>query len=110
MLLGGEPWAALHRVELRLVFQGPLEQAKADWRAGRMKLPDADDKEFIPLPPDPPPSQPIRCREPGRSGYTAAHERQRLRPFQAGDRPVQFAHHGPDDRRLPVPGAAGRAA
>ena len=27
-----------------------LEQAKADWRAGRMKLPDADDQEFIPLP------------------------------------------------------------
>jgi hypothetical protein len=32
-----------------------IEQAKADWRAGRMKLPDADDKEFIPLPGDPPP-------------------------------------------------------
>ena len=27
-----------------------IEQAKADWRAGRMKLPDADDQEFIPLP------------------------------------------------------------
>jgi redox-sensitive bicupin YhaK (pirin superfamily) len=32
-----------------------IEQAKADWRAGRMKLPDLDNKEFIPLPPDPPP-------------------------------------------------------
>ena len=27
-----------------------IEQAKADWRAGRMKLPDFDDQEFIPLP------------------------------------------------------------
>ncbi|WP_374447686.1 pirin family protein [Stella sp.] len=27
-----------------------IEQAKADWRAGRMKLPDRDDQEFIPLP------------------------------------------------------------
>ena len=24
-------------------------QAKADWRAGRMKLPDFDNQEFIPL-------------------------------------------------------------
>jgi len=31
-----------------------IEQAKADWRAGRMKLPVHDDLEFIPLPPDPP--------------------------------------------------------
>ena len=31
-----------------------IEQAKADWRAGRMKLPDLDNQEFIPLPPDPP--------------------------------------------------------
>jgi len=33
-----------------------IAQAKADWRAGRMKLPDLDNKEFTPLPPDPPPS------------------------------------------------------
>ena len=32
-----------------------IEQAKADWRAGRMKLPDLDDQEFIPLPGGPPP-------------------------------------------------------
>jgi redox-sensitive bicupin YhaK (pirin superfamily) len=32
-----------------------IEQAKADWRAGRMKLPDLDHDEFIPLPGDPPP-------------------------------------------------------
>ena len=30
-----------------------IEQAKADWRAGRMKLPDYDNNEFIPLPGDP---------------------------------------------------------
>ena len=36
-----------------------IEQAKADWRAGRMKLPDLDNQEFIPLPPDPPPPTPM---------------------------------------------------
>jgi redox-sensitive bicupin YhaK (pirin superfamily) len=30
-----------------------IEQAKADWRAGRMKLPDLDNGEFIPLPDEP---------------------------------------------------------
>lgn len=30
-----------------------IEQAKADWRAGRMKLPDFDDREWIPLPGQP---------------------------------------------------------
>ncbi len=51
MLLGGEP------VGERYLFwnfvsssQERLEQAKADWRAGRMKLPDLDNEEFIPLP------------------------------------------------------------
>jgi redox-sensitive bicupin YhaK (pirin superfamily) len=37
-----------------------IAQAKADWRAGRMKLPDLDHAEFIPLPPDPePPAGPM---------------------------------------------------
>lgn len=31
----------------------PLAQAAADWKAGRMKLPDADDAEFIPCPTNP---------------------------------------------------------
>lgn len=35
-----------------------LAQAAADWKAGRMKLPDADDKEFIPLPEEPAPAPP----------------------------------------------------
>ena len=38
-----------------------IEQAKSDWRAGRMKLPDLDSGEFIPLPgsPPPPPTPPL---------------------------------------------------
>lgn len=57
MLLGGEP-VGPRLIEWNFVSSSKerLEQAKADWRAGRMKLPDADDQEFIPLPPDPPPA------------------------------------------------------
>lgn len=51
MVLGGEPvgqrfmnWNFVSSSKDRLA------QAAADWKAGRMKLPDADDKEFIPLP------------------------------------------------------------
>lgn len=54
MVLGGEPlgerfldWNFVSSSKER------LEQAKADWRAGRMKLPDLDNDEFIPLPPNP---------------------------------------------------------
>jgi redox-sensitive bicupin YhaK (pirin superfamily) len=32
-----------------------IEQAKADWKSGRMALPPDDSHEFIPLPDDPPP-------------------------------------------------------
>jgi redox-sensitive bicupin YhaK (pirin superfamily) len=55
MLLGGEP-VGPRFIEWNFVSssQERIEQAKADWRAGRLKLPDADDAEFIPLPPDPP--------------------------------------------------------
>ena len=56
MLLGGEP------VGPRFLFwnfvsssQERLEQAKEDWKAGRMKLPDLDNQEFIPLPEEPAP-------------------------------------------------------
>jgi len=57
MLLGGEP-VGPRFIEWNFVSSSKerLEQAKADWRAGRMKLPDADDQEFIPLPGDPPPT------------------------------------------------------
>lgn len=51
MVLGGEP------VGERFIYwnfvsssKDRLSQAAADWKAGRMKLPDADDEEFIPLP------------------------------------------------------------
>jgi redox-sensitive bicupin YhaK (pirin superfamily) len=56
MLLGGEP-VGPRFIEWNFVSSSKerIEQAKADWRAGRMKLPDADDQEFIPLPADPPP-------------------------------------------------------
>ncbi len=55
MMLGGEPigdrflyWNFVSSSRDRLA------QAAADWKAGRMKLPDADDAEFTPLPADPP--------------------------------------------------------
>lgn len=56
MLLGGEP-VGERFVEWNFVSSSRerIEQAKADWRASRMKLPDADRDEWIPLPPDPPP-------------------------------------------------------
>ncbi|MEO8307194.1 MAG: pirin family protein [Pseudomonadota bacterium] len=51
MLLGGEPIGPRY-LEWNFVSSSRerIEQAKADWRAGRMKLPDADHDEFIPLP------------------------------------------------------------
>jgi redox-sensitive bicupin YhaK (pirin superfamily) len=56
MLLGGESvgprflyWNFVSSSEERLA------QAASDWKAGRMKLPDADDQEFIPLPDQPAP-------------------------------------------------------
>ncbi|MFC0677805.1 pirin family protein [Lysobacter korlensis] len=56
MLLGGDSVGPRH-IEWNFVSSSKerIEQAKADWRAGRMKLPDLDNDEFIPLPPDPPP-------------------------------------------------------
>jgi redox-sensitive bicupin YhaK (pirin superfamily) len=51
MLLGGEPIGDRF-LEWNFVSSSKerIEQAKADWRAGRMKLPDLDHDEFIPLP------------------------------------------------------------
>lgn len=56
MLLGGDPvgerflhWNFVSSSKDRLA------QAAADWKAGRMKLPDADDAEFTPLPDNPAP-------------------------------------------------------
>jgi redox-sensitive bicupin YhaK (pirin superfamily) len=52
MLLGGEPIGERF-IEWNFVSSSKerIEQAKADWRAQRMKLPDLDNGEFIPLPP-----------------------------------------------------------
>jgi redox-sensitive bicupin YhaK (pirin superfamily) len=57
MGLGGEPLGERF-IEWNFVSSSKerIEQAKADWRAGRMKLPDFDNGEFIPLPGDPPPA------------------------------------------------------
>jgi redox-sensitive bicupin YhaK (pirin superfamily) len=57
MLLGGDA-VGPRFIEWNFVSSSKerIEQAKADWRAGRMKLPDLDNGEFIPLPPDPAPS------------------------------------------------------
>ena len=60
MLLGGEP-VGERFIEWNFVASSKarIEQAKADWRAGRMKLPDADNQDFIPLPEPPPPANPM---------------------------------------------------
>lgn len=57
MVLGGEPvgerylyWNFVSSSKDRLA------QAAADWKAGRMKLPDLDNQEFIPLPDEPAPA------------------------------------------------------
>lgn len=54
MLLGGEP-VGPRFIEWNFVSSSKerIAQAKADWRAGRIKLPDLDNGEFIPLPPGP---------------------------------------------------------
>jgi redox-sensitive bicupin YhaK (pirin superfamily) len=53
MLLGGEP-VGERFIEWNFVSSSKerIAQAKADWRAGRMKLPDLDNGEFVPLPDD----------------------------------------------------------
>ncbi len=61
MLLGGDPVGPRY-LEWNFVSSSRerIEQAKADWRTGRMKLPDADHDEWIPLPSDPtPPANPM---------------------------------------------------
>jgi redox-sensitive bicupin YhaK (pirin superfamily) len=51
MLLGGEPVGPRH-IWWNFVSsrKARIEQAKADWQAGRIPLPPNDDQEFIPLP------------------------------------------------------------
>jgi len=54
MALGGEP-VGERFIDWNFVSSSKerIEQAKADWRAGRMKLPINDDEEWIPLPDEP---------------------------------------------------------
>jgi hypothetical protein len=54
MLLAGEPIGERF-IEWNFVSSSRerIQQAKADWVAGRMKLPDLDHEEWIPLPPEP---------------------------------------------------------
>ena len=54
MMLGGAP-VGRRFIEWNFVSSSRerIAQAKADWRAGRMKLPDLDNGEFVPLPADP---------------------------------------------------------
>lgn len=54
MAIGGEPLGQRF-IDWNFVSSSKerIEQAKADWRAQRMKLPDLDHDSFIPLPPDP---------------------------------------------------------
>ena len=61
MALGGEPIGERF-IEWNFVSSSRerIDEAKADWRAGRMKLPDLDNGEFIPLPGEPmPPPNPM---------------------------------------------------
>ena len=59
MVLGGEPVGERHLYwNFVSSSKDRLAQAASDWKAGKMKLPDADDKEFIPLPDEPKPPAP----------------------------------------------------
>lgn len=52
MALGGEPVGPRY-IDWNFVSSSKerIEQARTDWAAGRMKLPDLDNDDFIPLPP-----------------------------------------------------------
>ena len=53
MVLGGDPIGERYMLwNFVSSSKERIEQAKEDWRLGRMKLPDADDAEFTPLPAD----------------------------------------------------------
>ena len=47
---GGDGRAAVHLLELRLLSRERIEQAKADWKAGRLEKVPGDEHVFI-LPP-----------------------------------------------------------
>jgi redox-sensitive bicupin YhaK (pirin superfamily) len=59
MLFGGEPLGTRH-IWWNFVSSRKerIEQAKADWLAGRIALPSMDNEEFIPLPQEQKPARP----------------------------------------------------
>src|SRR5690606_13012698 len=74
MALGGEPLAPRF-IDWNFVSsrKDRIEQAKAGWRAGRIKLPEHDDREFMPLPPEPgAPPTPMSSDRAGPGGRPAA--------------------------------------
>jgi redox-sensitive bicupin YhaK (pirin superfamily) len=60
MMIGGEPVGPRH-IWWNFVSSRPerIEQAKADWKAGRLPLPPDDNQEFIPLPDEPKAAEPM---------------------------------------------------
>jgi len=60
MAIGGEP-VGERFIEWNFVSSSKerIAQAKADWRAGRMKLPEGDTSEFVPFPGDGGPANPM---------------------------------------------------
>ena len=60
MLLGGEPVGERY-IWWNFVASSleRIEEAKADWKEGRLPLPPSDNGEFIPLPEPPPPTDPV---------------------------------------------------
>ena len=89
MLLGGEPVGPRH-IWWNFVSSSRerLEQAKADWKAGRMALPRDDDQEFIPLPDEP--TEAVR-QEPvsGAHAWHASAHPAPAHPTSAPDEPVE---------------------
>ena len=82
MLLGGEPVGPRH-IWWNFVSSSKdrIEQAKADWKSGKMGLPRGDDHEFIPLPENI--GQPIR-QEPVSEAHVAPAEA----PVEVHEAPV----------------------
>ena len=60
LMIGGEPLGKRH-IWWNFVSSRKqrIEQAKADWRAGRFALPPNDNREWIPLPDEPKPAEPM---------------------------------------------------
>src|SRR5690606_38245116 len=82
MALGGEPVGPRY-IDWNFVSSPKerIEQAREDWAAGRMQLPDLDDAEFIPLPPGLP-----GVRDPAPMSWTRALAPRHGRHLRRADR------------------------